>query len=328
MFFLIGTLTELSGTGIAGVTLQNDRLTCRWTDDRLRNPIWLTEGNEGSVYAVSSNGQGDLPGCVHRVSFSTAGMELYESVPTEGKGACHLCFSAADDLLLCANYASGSVAYLPLNGGRLPAQSRLVIHSGSSRHPVRQSSPHPHQVVRLPGAQSRYAVCDLGTDRILVYAYDRESCSLELINEISLPAGEGPRHLAFDAAGRAWLVTELGCNLYEVDFQKDQGNVRFVCSTLSTGKATDADTAAAIRIAENGMIYVSNRGEGSIMSCQPASGSCEWQFTSGKWPRDFILLDNRTILAACQDEGVCLLSDGKVIDVLELPGAVSILRQD
>ena len=46
----------------------------------------------------------------------------------------------------------------------------------------------------------------------------------------------------------------------------------------------------------------------------------------GSAPRDFCVVDEHRLLAACQDAGLTLLQDGVIADTLRFPGAVRVMR--
>ena len=95
-------------------------------------------------------------------------------VTTGGNVACHLCVFKKN--IYAAHYVSGSIFS---TGGR------TVRLSGSSVHPERQNSPHPHMII--PSPDGKYLMCaDLGADAILLYDEN-----LNMIDKTRAPAGSG-----------------------------------------------------------------------------------------------------------------------------------------
>src|SRR5438270_216162 len=77
-------------------------------------------------------------------------------------------------------------------------------------------------------------VPDLGTDEIVIYAFDASAGSLGPARPHKTPAGSGPRLLLFSPDGRhAVLVEELGCRV--VSFRWREGALEPVgaCETTS-----------------------------------------------------------------------------------------------
>ena len=65
--------------------------------------------------------------------------------------------------------------------------------------------------IGLPGPGGFVYAVDLGADRVLVYRLNRQWGTLHPTGEPwAAPPGSGPRHLAFDPAGRfAYVLAEL-----------------------------------------------------------------------------------------------------------------------
>ena len=129
-----------------------------------------------------------------------------------GTSPCHLVVDPAGRHVLVVGYGSGTVAVLPIgDDGRLQPVADLIQHQGSSVDPVRQSSPHPHEIIIAPGGKFAL-VPDLGLDQIVQYRFDGDAGRLTA-NEpphASAAAGAGPRHLAFHPDGRrAYVINEL-----------------------------------------------------------------------------------------------------------------------
>ena len=105
----------------------------------------------------------------------TLALKAVNSQSSEGSGICHIHCSEKGDYIFAANYGSGHATALPVkeNGEIAPASS-IVIGEGTGPMESRQEGPHAHQVMLDPG-QNFLLVPDLGTDRAMIYAFDRES---------------------------------------------------------------------------------------------------------------------------------------------------------
>ena len=254
-------------------------------------------------------------------------MKVLSTRSTGGKEPCHLTFSEDGRFLLCANYGTGSLAVFPISPNGIDERLQLIHHSGHGPHSTRQTGPHLHQITRIPTLPGCFCAVDLGLDRLFVYEQD-ETGLLHERYRIAVPAGQGPRHMAYHPVnGDAFLITELGNRVYPVKFGRDSGQV--LGDGLPIPKnADDVNYAAALWFTSNGnSLYASNRGEGSIV-CLEVSPLRKAQtfFLPGKLPRDFCLLGDEMLVAACQDQGLYLLREGKVLDFLPCPGAVRVME--
>ena len=225
MKLMVGTLTRIGGAGIGYVSVKNDKLNLIWSDGSLKDPNWLAKTNSGRWFAVSSNGTDPKkPGCINELRITSDRMQIVSSQPTEGAGPCHIAFSEDECFLVCAQYATGSLAVFPLFNGNLGQCIQLVTHTGNGPHPSRQTMPHMHQVTRIPTLPHCFCAVDLGIDALVIY----EQAVNGMLSEkyrITVPAGQGPRHVAYTGNGSAYLVTEIGNCVYPVMFGENAGKV-------------------------------------------------------------------------------------------------------
>ena len=323
---LIGTLTRMGGAGICYVRINHHCMTQLWADDSLTDPNWQLAGPNGHIFSVSNSGAVPMNGCVHELQISPDGMKLLSTQPTGGNEPCYLTLSEGGRYLLCANYGNGSLAVFPLLKEGIGERIQLVQHSGSGPHPTRQTGPHLHQITRIPHLPGCFCAVDLGLDELFVYKQD-ENGLLHECYRVAVPAGQGPRHVAYGPHGTAFLVTELGNRVYPVLLGNNGGHV--IGEGVSTLERTDTpNTAAALWLSSDGTsLYASNRGEGSIVRFTPSPLKKEQAIVlPGREPRDFCLLEKETLVAACQDQGLYLVCNGETVDFLPCPGAVRVIR--
>jgi 6-phosphogluconolactonase len=232
-------------------------------------------------------------------------------------GPAHLTVDRTGKWVLVANYRIGSVAVFPiLADGRLGEATARLRHAGHSVNPKRQSGPHAHSVYVSP--DNRFAVSpDLGTDQVYVYRFDAAHGMLAPSHPpfVTVAAGTGPRHLAFDARGRfAYLVQEFGGILTVFSWDADAGALH----QLETFPAAPRDYAGYNNCAEvfvhpNGkFLYVANRGHDSIgvFAIDPVHGTLtrvEYASTQGKTPRSFALDPTGSWLVAANQESNTLV---------------------
>jgi 6-phosphogluconolactonase len=187
----------------------------------------------------------------------------------------------------------------------------VLQHTGSSVDPARQKGPHAHSF--RPSPDNRFALaCDLGTDRVYVYAIDPEHGTFTPHGEAALPPGYGPRHLAFHPNGN-WVFVNYEMLMTVITFAYDaaQGVLQRQV-TVSTLPEADRDkkgfSSAEVVVHPNGkFVYVSNRAHDTIaiLACDPSTGKLtllENVPAEGKVPRNFALdLTGNWLLVAHQD---------------------------
>ena len=119
----------------------------------------MTEADGKTVGAVSA----------FAVDPATGTLRFLNRQSTIGRGPCYVCVNRTGRYALAANYASGSLAMLPIGeDGALGPASDFVQHEGHSVNPSRQEGPHAHFVTVDPGNRFALAV-DLGLDKVMVY---------------------------------------------------------------------------------------------------------------------------------------------------------------
>lgn len=186
-----------------------------------------------------------------------------------GTASCYL--DVAGQTVLVANYASGSVASLPVRkDGSLSEAATFVQHSENEHRPGAPKSSIRAQH-RRQSRQSLRPRRRSGIDKILIYHLDAATAKLTP-NEArppfaKLPPGSGPRHLTFHPNGkRVYVINELKNTVTFFDYVADSGTLteRQTISTLPadfTGKSYCAD----LKITPDGrFLYGTNRGHDSI----------------------------------------------------------------
>lgn len=281
----------------------------------LYRPQYMTI-EDSKLYVTIRESHSSEWGCVQVFSLSKEGTveKKQERWSSRGHVPCHLCIE--NGTVYVANYLSGSVLKCP---------DRLIRHSGSSVHPIRQTSAHPHFVGITPDRRYVYVV-DLGLDQIILYNKD-----LEKTSSIALPAGCGPRHLVFDDSGtHVFCLTELESDIYILDYSDGKLVLRGRIASVS-GDTTGNAPGAIKRQGE--YILASNRGRNCLSSFQWLNEmliAVDEAETGGDSPRDFDFLDH---LVVCGNQNsdlvtVFCLDDGKFTKLsatLSVPKPVCVL---
>jgi 6-phosphogluconolactonase len=211
--------------------------------------------------------------------------------PAGGGGPTHLSVHPSGRYLLTANYTDGTVVVHPLLAdGRIGAATHTVRHEGESH------AAHAHQVITDPSGRWVIAV-DLGADSLYVYGLDLAAGRLSLNQQLKLPAGTGPRHLAFHPQGRhAYILSELRSEITVAAWDAGSGRLTPGQTIGTLGEtAPPRNFAAEIQVSPDGrFVYASNRGQNSIAMFRTEGSGERLSFggvtpTGGAWPRHFTL---------------------------------------
>lgn len=312
---IIGSMTDspdeigLTTFRLNGTT---GELTPLSTATGMQSPGWLALDCSGTrLFAAGCVWNAGRVGA-WEVDPATGALKLRSLVSSGGGETCHVALDADERFVACANYADGTAAVLPvLEDGGLGEPVALVRHQGSSANAQRQEASHPHSVTFTPDG-GHLLVADLGTDKLMVYAFDPETGALTPAPQpwFTDHPGAGPRHLAFHPEGRfAYLANELDSTVTALAWDADAA----VFTELQTLPMLPADftgqsTAADIHVTPDGrFVYASNRGHDSlaIYAVDPATGlltATGHQLTGGRTPRGFGLdPSGRWVVVANQD---------------------------
>jgi len=297
-----GRLTPLGTGGLAAETV---------------NPSFVAvDPGSRYLYAVNETEtfKGQRTGAVSAFAINRANGKLtfLNQMPSGGTDPCFVSVDHTGKWVLVANYTSGSISVFPvLSGGRLGPASAFVQHHGHSVNPQRQEGPHAHQILLSP--DNRFAlVSDLGLDRLLVYRFDPTHGTLapaaQPFAEVS--GGSGPRHFAFDPAGRfVYLLSEVRSTITTFAYDPVSGGLHELgtVSSLPAGFSGPSDAAEIVMGRSGRFLYASNRGADTlaVFAIDPKTHLLVPVAnvpSLGKTPRGFgIDPSGRFLLAANQD---------------------------
>jgi len=283
----------------------------------LADPSFLVVDRQGRCL-YSSHGDG-TEATSYRIDQTTGRLTVLNRQATGGINGAHLAIDGTGRFLVVANYATGSVALLPINAdGSLGPLSDLATLSGKpGPNRTQQETSHPHH---CPFDRTgRYVVVpDKGFDKVFVYKVDTVRGKLVpgTPPDVASRAGAAPRHADFHPTKPfVYVINELDSTIatYRVDAEKGALNPLQVITTLPT-TYTGNNSGAEIVVAPSGrFVYGSNRGHDSIaiFAVDQTSGlltSAGWEPTQGKTPRFFTLDPTGTHLyAANQTSGTIVI---------------------
>lgn len=316
--------SKIEKRGIEVLEWDSQNMLHRRTVIESSNPSWLIRSSRNEiVYAANEEGLGGVTG------FFRAGkgeLSLQDSIRFPGRSSCHLCLSPDEKYLFVSDYSSGDLTVLKCKDGKLSVAQRIE-YSGRGSHPVRQEAPHIHSSWILPDWSS-YAreiwkqensetftsgeliVADLGTDRLYRYLIGTDAPLMPhpIQPWIQLPAGSGPRHMAFHWKERiAYVTAELSNHIILLRF--DEKNAGHVEKAWQLTERNEGNLTSHLALwPEKRMLYAAVRGTDELIWFEVENtgellfrGRCP---SGGKVPRHFLVDRSRSrLLAANQGSG-------------------------
>jgi 6-phosphogluconolactonase len=236
-------------------------------------------------------------------------LTLLNQVDCQGNNPVDSALDPTERFLVIANYGSGAVAVMPVgDDGRLRPVSQLIQLQGTpGPDPKQQASSHPHAVIFDPSGQF-VVVPDKGFDRTFFFRFAEGRLTPTEQGFSESAAGAAPRHTVFHPGLPVLYVNnELDSTVTVFDWTAGRAVQRQVVSTVPDGHAEHNTTAEMVASPCGRYLYVSNRGQDSIVrfAVNPESGWLTYADhvpTGGVRPRFFTLGPNGgRLYAANQD---------------------------
>ena len=316
LFAYVGSYTsrerDASGDGINVYRI--DRDSGRWDHvqnvGNLVNPSYLAlDRNRRFLYSV--HGDEDYA-TAFAIDPASGRLTRLNQAATGGSNGVHLAVDPSNRFLVVANYASGSMASLPINddGSLAPFTDLLELPGEHGPHPVQQTSSHPHHNPFDPAGRF-FIVADKGLDRVFILRLDAATGKLLWSDTpwVTAAAGAGPRHAAFHPTlPFAYVLNELDSTLVTYAYDSAMGTLtqRQRITTLPEG-FSGQNTTAEIEVDRRGRyLYCSNRGHDSIAAFAIDASNGEltpagWIPSGGVRPRFFGLDPAGEYLYACNE---------------------------
>lgn len=225
----------------------------------------------------------------------------------EGTG-CYISVSEDGTYLFEAVYTAGIVRLYEVDAatGEVIRLIQELQHQYPTGPHERQEHPHVHYAQQTPDGKF-VATCDLGTDRIVSYSFDREGYHVAAISEFT--AGDGPRHIAFNENHPyAYVVHELANKVSVTKYVN--GHFEEIASYSTIPEDFDGDTKlAGVHLShDQRFLYVSNRGHDSIAVYKVSNAGDDLTLveivpTGGEFPRDFNISDDDQFIVCAHQEG-------------------------
>ena len=294
----VGTYTSGRSEGIYVYRMdQSTGALTQVSSIKSENPSFVAlDPSKRFLYAVNETANGAVS--AFKIDPVNHELTALNQQPSEGADPCHAMVDGQRKCVLVANYTGGNVAVLPIQrDGSLGASSDVEQHQGSGPR-EQQKSAHAH-CIKLDRA-NRYAYsADLGTDKVMIYRFNRAATKLDPAPQPFAPlhSGAGPRHLTMHPNGRfLYVINELDSSITTFRCDPVRGTLSAFESVSTLPRDfTGTSYCADIHVSRSGrFLYGSNRGHNSIVVFAIDSRSGRLNLvqhvsTEGKWPRNFTI---------------------------------------
>lgn len=251
----LGTYTGKASKGIyqCELNLKDGSLSKPELAVETKDPSFLAfHPNQKFLYAVN---EGQASVSAFAIDAKTGSLTFLNSEPSKGGAPCHLVVDPTGKNVLAANYSGGSCICIPIE-----SDGKLGKYSSFQQHMGKKKNGHSIHVDKA----NKYAFCcDLGLDKVIIYAFDPAKGTLTPHSEFDTPKGAGPRHFAWSPDGKTAFVNgESDLTLIVAAYDADKGTLtqKQVLSTLPKDvKKKGGSTAETVVHPSGKFVYVSNR---------------------------------------------------------------------
>lgn len=281
--------------GIYKVEVENGKFSAPQLFSRIEGTKYLCVDGE-HIVSVYSEGKGKSGVAVLDLKGNKLASLIHEDILS--------CFVSSQSGNICtANYHEGTFSFLKYENGDITLKKKVFIKEEAGCHMVFAFKEY-------------YLGFALFMDAVYVFDSD-----YEYVQKIHFPKGSGPRHGVLSADGKyLYVVSELSNEVFVVS----TADWTILNQVQLTKEKTDG--SAAIRLFGD-KLYVSIRGLDEVYELRVNNNQLEVLSSyscGGKHPRDMIVLDGQVICANTHSSTLTLLREGKVVDSVEIPEAVTV----
>jgi 6-phosphogluconolactonase len=302
----LGTYTGKESKGIyqCELNLKDGSLSAATLAGETSSPSFIAfHPNKKFLYAVNEDKEAVS---AFAIDGKSGKLTFLNSQPSQGGAPCHLVVDPTGRNVLTANYSGGSCICLPIE-----ADGKLGKASAFQQHVGKKKNGHS---IHVDKANKFALCCDLGLDKVIIYAFDAGKGTLTPHGAFDTPKGAGPRHFAWHPDGKtAYINGETDLTIIACDYDADKGALtqKQVLSTLPKDVTRKVGSTAETVVHPSGkFVYVSNRdpyNSIAIFAIDPktrALTAVGYQGMGVKTPRNFAIEPTgRYMLVANQSGG-------------------------
>jgi 6-phosphogluconolactonase len=251
----LGTYTGKDSKGIyqCELSLKDGSLSAVTLAGETSSPSFVAfHPNKRFLYAVN---EGKATISAFSIDEKTGNLTFLNSQPSQGGAPCHLVVDPTGKNVLAANYGGGSCICIPIQ-----ADGRLGKASSFQQHVGKRKNGHS---IHVDKANKFALCCDLGLDKVIIYAFDAAKGTLTPHGAFDTPKGSGPRHFAWHPDGKtAYINGESNLTIIACEYDADKGVLtqKQVLSTLPEDVQRKGGSTAETVVHPSGkFVYVSNR---------------------------------------------------------------------
>lgn len=287
----LGTYTGKESKGIyqCELNLKDGSLSAATLAGETESPSFIAfHPNKKFLYAVN---EGKATISAFAIDAKSGNLTFLNSQPSKGGAPCHLVVDPTGKNVLAANYSGGSCICIPIE-----ADGKLSEKSSFQQHMAPKKNGHS---IHVDQANKFALCCDLGQDKVVIYAFDSGKGTLTPHGAFDTPKGAGPRHFAWHPDGKtAYINGESNLTIIACAYDAAKGALtqKQVLSTLPADVARKGGSTAETVVHPSGkFVYVSNRdpyNSIAIFSIDPQSRELKavgHQAMGIKTPRNFAI---------------------------------------
>ena len=251
----LGTYTGKDSKGIyqCELNLKDGSLSPVTLAGETESPSFVAfHPNKKFLYAVN---EGKATISAFAIDEKTGNLTFLNAQPSKGGAPCHLVVDPTGKNVLAANYTGGSCICIPIE-----ADGKLSKESSFQQHMAPKKNGHS---IHVDKANKFALCCDLGQDKVVIYAFDAEKGTLTPHGAFDTPKGAGPRHFAWHPDGKtAYINGESNLTIIACEYDATKGALtqKQVLTTLPKDVVRKGGSTAETVVHPSGrFVYVSNR---------------------------------------------------------------------
>ncbi len=258
----------------------------------ITNSSYISLSHNGKyLYAITDFGVESYSigpdGCLKNIGTATI----------NGMRGCYLSTDYEDRFLFVAGYHDAKVTVLKINpDGSVGEITDEVFSAGIGS--IIERSFLPHVTCAKMTRDNKYlCVCDLGMDQVKVFAFDKNTGKLKLVDMIRCDQDSAPRYIKFHKNGKfAYVTHEVACKIDIYSYRDEDGDPEFErigsVSTINEDYKTSGSISCAMKFSpDHKLLMNSVAGSNSVavFKVDEKTGLLDKRLSlpvSGDYPKD------------------------------------------